>query len=70
MTTYQRALELGLTLDHYSSDLYVKDCKEAAQLVLSHEFPQNCTKFRSRIDGEIWWEIPFAYDPWWDARKR
>ena len=60
-------------IDHhnYGSDLYIKKTPESAKLIAEYEFKENVTTFRSQIDGCIWYDIPFAYTPYWEevARK-
>ena len=68
MTTYEKALKAGLEIDNHESDLYLKDCEQARIIVAEHEFASNVTRFRSQIDGGIWFDVPFAYDPWWQKR--
>jgi hypothetical protein len=39
-------------------------------LVKDYEFASNVTRFTSNIDGEQWFDIPFAFDPYWEAKQR
>lgn len=67
-TTYQKVIKNELEHDSHASDLYVKDCPVARIIVAEHKFLSSVTRFRSQIDNEIWFDIPFAYDPWWEKR--
>ena len=69
MTTYEKVIAAGLEHDSHSSDLYVKETPEACVIVAEHEFASNVTRFRSQVDRCVWFDIPFAYDPWWAARQ-
>ena len=69
-TTYEAAIDAGLETDNHESDLYIKDSEAARVIIAGHEFSSNVTRFRSQIDGCIWFDVPFAYDPWWEARRR
>ena len=70
MTTYEKAIEAELEIDNHASDLYIKDTTAARVIVGGHEFASTVTRFRSQIDGCIWFDVPFAFDPWWNERKK
>ena len=67
---YQRALGLGVTIDHHESDLFLPVTPETIALVKEYRFAKSVKRFVSTIDGraEIWYEIPFAYSPFWEPR--
>ena len=70
-TIYQKMVELGVEMDHYESDLYVVCTKETTELLKDLYDRENyITLYRSEKDRRLWYEIPFAYDPWWDERKK
>ncbi len=66
-TLYETAVELMNKdeISHHESDLYLKITPVSLELVGNHEFGCNVTRFTSKIDGRLWFEIPFAYDPYW-----
>jgi len=70
-TIYQSAKKLlpESEIDHHESDLYLKVSDVSNILVSEYAFKQNVKKFTSNIDGKLWFDIPFAYDPFWDKRK-
>lgn len=59
-------------IDHHESDLYVR-WTNASEKVL-----EECGKgsglwvesFRDQITGKLWFDIPFAYTPFWEERAR
>lgn len=64
MTMYQELLSLGMKeeeLGNWCSDLHVMKNAISDKFVNEYEFKMNVTKFRSEIDGLIWYDIPFAY---------
>lgn len=63
---YQTLKDLGVPLDHHESDLYVRDTP-AARLAIK-QFGVKATAFTSQIDGQRWFDVPFAYEPFW-AKK-
>jgi hypothetical protein len=69
MSLYTEAKELGLEIDHHESDLYLRVCPRAKAL-LTETYPEaKYTIFRG-TDGNNWYEIPFAFDPFWEAKPR
>ena len=63
-TIYDECMEKGFEIDHHESDLYIKDCPKARELLDRHNQP--FTSFISQIDGEAWLDVPFAYQPFWN----
>lgn len=68
MNIYQQLLALGVPLDHHYSDLYAKKTAGSEAVIVSYEFANSVRTFRNQQDGEIWYDIPFAYSPYWEKR--
>lgn len=68
MAIYDDLKAAGVPLDHHESDLYAKVCPESRAIVARYEHRRIVRLFRSAIDGDLWYDIPFAYLPWWEAR--
>jgi hypothetical protein len=69
MTLYQDLMTAGIPVDSHESDLYFPSTPESRALL--HQYPilvATATTFRHTQEGTIWYDIPFAYDPWWEAR--
>jgi len=67
MTIYTEALEKGIEISNHESDLYLPMTNQVADILNNHPKTKH-TLFRSSIDGKMWYDIPFAYDPWWNAK--
>ena len=65
---YDELKAKGIPLDNHESDLYALKTPESEAIIKAWDFPHNVTTFKSQIDGNIWYDIPFAFKPWWDAR--
>lgn len=67
---YQEIVKRNIEHSNRYSDLLVKECKELDEVLL--KFPQFKrglrVRFRSLIDGELWNEFPFLYEPYWLER--
>lgn len=66
-TLYQDLLMANVPTDSHASDLYVKDTPEARRILQDHGKPLTGL-FRNNIDGLLWFDVPFMYAPWWEAR--
>lgn len=64
---YDKAVELGIHMGHWQSDLYLKATPESTALIKDYEFRKSVTRFNSNIDKTPWYDIPFGYKPFWDA---
>jgi hypothetical protein len=68
---YKRMKKLGVRMDSHESDLYVPVTPETTEaieeLTDSGAMTVEVTRFRSH-DGTEWYDIPFAFDPWWQER--
>lgn len=69
MEIYDQMLAAGVEIDHYESDLYVPVTPETRAIVLAYEHRSNVNTFRHSVTREAWYDIPFAYIPWWEKRS-
>jgi hypothetical protein len=69
-TVYERMKAEGVETDHHESDLYVPVNATTRKVLEAYEYRENVTVFASQIDGKLWYDIPFAYDPAWAARPK
>lgn len=67
MTLYQELLQAGFEMGNHCSDLYVPVNIVSTMIIAKH--PQCfAQKFVSRLDGKLWYDIPFAYEPFWERK--
>ena len=63
VTLYDALKSAGVPLDNHYSDLYV-EVNDTSRAILRHYgAPQ--ISFRSNLDGKVWFDVPFAFDPYW-----
>lgn len=67
MTIYEELLAAGIQVSNHESDLYCPVTPESRALVRKHKLM--VTTFINQVEGGTWYDIPFAYDPFW-ARRR
>ena len=64
---YDDMKSAGIAIDHHESDLYIPATQEARAILDKHG-NTSYTAFISQVDGTRWYDVPFMYAPWWDAR--
>ena len=62
---YEAIKAAGIETDHNESDLYAPVNEFTEKLVAVYAHKSNVTRFKS-LDGKMWFNIPFAYTPFWD----
>lgn len=70
-TLYQALVSAGVPVDNHESDLYFQATKAALDVL--KDFPtqqKNARTFVHRQLAQLWVDVPFAYDPWWEARAK
>lgn len=77
MSLYTELRALGVPMSNHESDLYVPVTDATTQLVRLSIASTTARPFRP-VPGTVpvvegcpnglWWDIPFAFDPWWKAR--
>jgi hypothetical protein len=71
ISIYEAAKSAGLRIDSHESDLYLFPAGTARTIVRNvgtkEQIATACPFVAS--DGELWLEVPFAYEPFWANRK-
>lgn len=62
---YQALKDANQEIDSHESDLYVKSTPISEELTKNE---LNKSRFRSQKDGQIWIELPFSFQPFWDRK--
>lgn len=63
---YKALDAIDADMANHESDLYVTVTPEVKELM--ERYDSNYTSFYSNIDGKLNYELPFCYDPFWEAR--
>lgn len=68
---YETLKAAGCKLDSHESDLYVEATPDAKAILLTFPIERTVARiFKNNLDGKMWYDVPFAYEPWWDARRK
>lgn len=65
-SVYQALTEAGCKTDSHESDLYV-EATDKAREILSNS-GAGFSRFRSKVDGKDWFDVPFMFDPFWECK--
>ena len=72
MTLLYEAIKAALPeedIGNHESDLYPKATPEALAILAEQEI-HGVSFFKHTVTHETWVEVPFAYDPWWEAKAK
>jgi len=67
---YEEMMKADVPISSWQSDLYAKVCEDSVAIVNNYVFKDNVKMFFSQVDNEVWFDIPFAYDPFWDRLSK
>ena len=65
MELFDKVKDFNIPYSSHESDLYIPVNKETTKLINEYEFKCNVTRFTSQIDKKQWFDLPFAYIPFW-----
>ena len=69
MTLYESIMLAGVPTSNHESDLYFPMTAETRAILSQYPTEdKNSHVFRNNMDGATWFDVPFAYTPWWEAR--
>lgn len=60
-------------IGNWYSDLHLKVTSVSKELIKNYKFAEQIKTFKSELPGEegtLWYDIPFAYSPWWDEKEK
>lgn len=56
-------------IDHHNSDLYVRKTPKSTEIINKLTNKSLLSTFKDNIDGDIWYELPFCYTPYFGESK-
>jgi hypothetical protein len=70
MTLYEELTAAGIKTSNHESDLYFPITKESTLILAKYPTEKsNATTFTNQVEGGRWYDVPFAYLPWWEKRQ-
>lgn len=72
-TLYDEAVKRGIKIDHHESDLYLPATEEVRTLLIHYGHDRRgrmatAKLFKSNFGDGMWYDVPFAYAPFWRER--
>jgi hypothetical protein len=69
-TLYEAITAVGIPTSNHESDLYFPVSAESTAILACYpSHKSNARTFVNQVAGGHWYDVPFAFQPWWDARK-
>lgn len=69
MQLYDELVEKGIKISNHYSDLYFPVTKETTEILARYPLQQgNATTFKNQVEGGLWYDVPFAYLPYWAGK--
>lgn len=65
-TLYQECVECQIPMRNHASDLYIPANEDTIHLLKKHN--KRATTFLNQVEGGLWFDVAFAFDPWWVAK--
>jgi len=68
---YDELKKMNCRIESHFSDLYTPRNDVSIKIVMLYNKISNlspATIFKSNVDGTLWYDIPFAYYPYWDKK--
>jgi hypothetical protein len=71
MSLYQDLVDAGVKIDHHESDLYFQATEKSLAILAKYpEKKEIASPFIDSIEHKPWIDIPFAYLPFWEKKKK
>lgn len=67
-SVYDALKSAGCEMGNHQSDLHVEDTPKARQIL--NAWGARFTPFNNEITGTTWLDVPFAYQPYWEMRRK
>ena len=67
---YTSILATGAPLIGIKGSLYCKITVETALIVGEYQYKESVRRFQSKIDGTPWYDIPYAFTPFWEKKHK
>lgn len=67
VSIYADCVRLGVPVQNHASDLYIPVNDATRLLLKAHGL--TATTFTNQVEGGLWYDVPFAFDPYWEAKQ-
>lgn len=67
---FEQVKAAGIPFASHESDLYIPATEQTCAMLDNLAIPVHATTFINKQDGKLWYDIPFAYLPFWEEKQR
>ncbi len=67
---YKQLKSADVELSSHESDLYALKDTTSESIIADYKFKSSVTIFRNQRDNKLWYDIPFAYTPYWENKSK
>lgn len=68
---YEDLKAAGIPIANHESDLYFPVTEQSTRILSDYPLHKgNATVFTNQVEGGQWYDVPFAYVPWWTRRQK
>lgn len=67
MSLYTELMDAGVPVSNWQSDLYCPVNDTTRELLKKHNI-KTATIFVHQVEGGLWFDVPFMYEPFWEKR--
>ncbi len=68
MSLYKELKAAGVPMANHYSDLYVPVTPETRAIIRKYR-PGGVSVFTNQVEGGAWFDVPFAFEPYWERRQ-
>ena len=70
MYLYDEIKTAGIPTDNHESDLYFPITEQSTEILARYPLEKsNASRFINQVAGGWWYDVPFAFIPFWTARQ-
>jgi len=70
MGIYNELKKENVPIGSHESDLYCKVTKVSKKIVERYVLKRSVRSFKNQIDGSLWFDIPFEYEPYYSRLNK
>ena len=68
MTLFDEIKSAGIPFASHESDLYIPITHQTRAIIERYQFKNNVSTFTNQVEGGQWYDVPFAYTPFWETK--
>lgn len=71
MSLFDEIKAAGIPFANHETDLYIPATEQTRAILAKYTLENgNKTTFTNQVEGGLWYDVPFAYLPAWEAKTK